>query len=161
MFAISSTLLISTITFGGISLIGIFATLIFSILVEAIMYLGCIRLIMGRLVPIGWIISLLSKLVAYLAGIFSRGEFIYLSTNYIYITVAIILYTILFYLFIILPIKNKRTAVIVLVSMFVIINITTAISGIVKDFDEEIVYMSDSKCDEVLIRSENQVCPHP
>ncbi len=158
VFAISATLLISTSTFGGLSLIGIFTTMIFSVLVEAIMYLGCIRLILGRLVPIGCIISLLSKLITFLAEFFSRGEFIYLSTGHLFISIAIILYSILFYLFIILPISKKRIAVISLVIMFVTIHIGTTVGAIIKDYDDEIIYMADSKCDELLIRSKNQVC---
>ncbi len=158
VFAISATLAVSTFTFGGISTVGMFTTLMFSVVIEAIMYLGCIRLILGRIIPIAWLISLLTKLVTIMAEFFSRGEYIYLSTNYLYISIAVVVYTILFYLFIILSVKEKRKAVMSLFLMFVIILVAPTVSAAIKDCDDEVIYMSDSKCDELLIRSENEVC---
>lgn len=158
VFAISATLAISTFTFGGLSIIGIFTTLIFSIIIEFLMYLGCLRLLLGRLLPIGWLISILTKITTTMAEFFSCGEFIYLSTNYLYISIAVILYTVLFYLFVILPIKNKRLAVISIVVSLGLITVSSAVSTFLKDYDDEIIYMSDSKCDELLIRSKNEVC---
>ena len=158
IFAISATLAISTFTFGGTSIIGVFTTLIFSIIIEALMYLGCLRLLLGKLLPIGWLISFLTNITTQLSAFFSNGEFIYLSTNYTYISIAVIIYTILFYLFIILPIKKKRKAVIALVICFLFIITASSVSAIITDYDDAIMYMSDTKCDELLIRSDNEVC---
>lgn len=158
IFAISATLAIATFTFGGISLIGIVSTLIFSVIIEILMYLGCLRLLLGKLLPIGWLISVLTRITTWMAEFLSSGEFIYLSTNYIYISIAVIIYTALFYLFVILPIKKKKRAVLTLVICFVLIISSSAISAVIKDFEEDVVYFSDSKCDELLIRSKNEVC---
>ncbi len=158
VFAISATLAISTLTFGGISVLGMFTTLIFSLIAEIIMYLGCIALIVGKFIPLSFLISILTKVITGMAEFFSRGEFIYLSTNYLYISVAVIIYTILFYLFFVLSIKEKRKAVISLVVMFTFLLIAPLVSAVVKDFDDEVIYMSDSKCDELLVRSGNEVC---
>lgn len=158
VFAISATLLISTLTFGGISILGIFTTLVFSLIVELIMYLGCIALFIGKIIPIRWLIYPLTKLVTALAAILSGGEYVYLSTNYTIISIAIIIYTVLFYLFFILKIKQKRKAVISLVALFIFLNVSTTIAAVIKDCDDEMVYMSDPKCDELLIRSNNDVC---
>ena len=158
VFAISSTLAISTFTFGGISILGMFTTLIFSLIAEALMYLGCITLIVGKFIPLSFLISLLTKSITAMAELFSRGEFVYLSTNYLFISVAVIVYTILFYLFFVLTIKEKRKAVVSLVVMFTSLLIAPLVSAVVKDFDDEVLYMSDSKCDELLVRSENEVC---
>ncbi|MBE6534265.1 MAG: ComEC/Rec2 family competence protein [Ruminococcaceae bacterium] len=158
IFAISATLAIATFTFGGISLIGIVSTLIFSVIIEILMYLGCLRLLLGKLLPIGWLISVLTRITTWMAEFLSNGEFIYLSTNYIYISIAVIIYTALFYLFVILPIKKKKRAVLTLVICFVLIISSSAISAVIKDFEEDLVYFSDSKCDELLIRSKNEVC---
>ena len=158
VFAISATLAISTFTFGGISCLGMITTLIFSLIAEVIMYLGCITLIIGWLIPIDVLINPLTKIITWLAASFSSGEFVYLSTNYLIISILIIIYTILFYLFFVVSVKEKRTAIIFLTSVFISLAILPVIAGVIKDFDDEIIYVSDSKCDEILIRSENEVC---
>ena len=158
VFAISATLAISTFTFGGISCLGMITTLIFSLIAEIIMYLGCITLIIGWLIPIGVLINPLTKIITWLAAFFSSGEFVYLSTNYLIISILIIIYTILFYLFFVVSVKEKRKAIILLTSVFISLTILPVVAGVIKDFDDEIIYASDSKCDEVLIRSENEVC---
>ncbi|MBE6532502.1 MAG: ComEC/Rec2 family competence protein [Ruminococcaceae bacterium] len=158
VFAISATLAISTFTFGGMSCLGMITTLVFSLIAEVIMYLGCITLIIGWLIPIGILVFPFTKLLTWLAELLSRGEFVYLSTNYLIISLLIIVYTVLFYLFFVISVKEKRKAVIFLTSFFIFLTVMPLAAGIINDFDDEIIYLSDSKCDEMLVRSENEVC---
>ena len=152
VFAISATIGISSATFGGLSILGIFTTLLFSVVVEIIMYLGCVTLLLGGLLPLGWIIKPLSKAIFWLSAILSSGEHVYLSTNYGFIKLIIVIYVIVFFLFIVLSIHKKREIIIALVIAFVFINICPFVCSVVNDNREEIIYTSDSKCDEILVR---------
>ena len=109
IFAISATIFISTDSFGGFSIFAPVATLIFSIIVEIIMYLGCIMILLGWLLPIGKLLSLLCCVVSYMAEYFSSLEFVYTSSNFKIASIAIIIYSVLFYGFIIFKFKINYT----------------------------------------------------
>ena len=158
VFAISATMAVSTISFGGISILAPITTIIFSLLAEIIMYLGCLMMLIGWLIPIGWIISPLCSLMSFLAGVFSSLKFAYVSSNFEYVTVAVIIYSVLFYLFLAIKIKNTGRAVKLLVIMYALITILPTVATVRQNYTETVAYYSDYKCDELLIRSENEVC---
>ena len=158
VFAISATNLISTTTFGGYSIIAPMTTLIFSILVEIIMYLGCIMMLIGWLLPVGYIVSPLCKLLSYLAGLFSSLEFTYVSTNFHISKIMILIYAVVFYLFIILSIKKKEAAFKIIISLFVITLTVPVIFNVINDRVETIAYSSEAKSDTFIIRSRGEVC---
>ena len=158
MFAISATLAVSTISFGGFSLIAPFATIIFSILSEIIMYLGCIMMLIGWLIPIGKLIAPLCKLMSWLASVLSGIEISYVSSNFKIAIIAIIIYSILFYLFVVLNIKKRKEAVAFLLVCFTIVMIIPTVATVASDSNDIVAYCSDNKCDEMLIRSDNEVC---
>lgn len=158
VFAISATNIISTTSFGGFSIIAPFTTLIFSVLVEVIMYFGCIMMLIGWLIPIGLIVAPLCKLLTFLAGLFSSIEYTYISTNFTVAKIMIIAYAVLFYLFIIVFIKRKVVALNIIAAAFVITMIIPTCFNIVNDFDEMVAYSSQVRSDEFIIRSRGKVC---
>ena len=158
IFAISATMAVSMVTFGGFSILAPITTLIFSLLAEIIMYLGCIMMLVGWILPIGWIVTPLCKLLTLLAGLFSEIEFAYISSNFDFAIILILLYTIAFYVFLIIKLKNKGLAINVLVILYSIVTLVPTFATVGKSYEETIAYYSDSKCDELLIRSENEVC---
>ncbi len=158
VFAISATMLVSTLSFGGISILAPITTIIFSFLSEIIMYLGCIMMLIGWLIPIGWIISPLCSLMTFLAGAFSSIKFAYVSSNFLFVTIAVILYSLAFYLFLILKLKRPRVALTALICLFSIVTVLPTVLTVNQSYKETVAYYSDYRCDEVLIRSENEVC---
>ncbi len=158
IFAISATLIISTTAFGGFSILAPFTTLLFSILVEIIMYLGCVMMLIGWLIPLGFIVAPLCKLLSLLAGLFSSIEYSYISTNFLLSKAMIIIYTVVFYLFIVLCIKRKVAALNIVMVMFVITMATPAVFNVANDLNETVSYSSKSKSDEFIIRSRGEVC---
>ena len=158
IFAISATLYISVSTFGGISILSLPATLIFSIIAEVIMYLGCIVMIIGGIIPIGFIVTPFSKLLAFLAELMASFKYAYVSSEFTVVKVAIIIYTILFYFFIIAKLKNKKIWMkIIIVSFAVVLIIPTALT--VRENNKDIVaYYGQYKSDMMLVRSKNEVC---
>ncbi len=158
VFAISATLFISTSSFGGFSVISPIATLLFSFIVEVAMHLGCIMLLVGAFIPLGKILSPICSLISYLAGLLSSNEIVYASTDFTFCQIIIAVYTVLFFLFIILKLKNPKKAFSGLLVIFAITLIIPAFYTKVYDNIETVKYRAESKCDEVLIRSNGEVC---
>lgn len=158
VFAISSTLAVSTMSFGGFSILAPITTLIFSFLAEIIMYLGCIMLLIGWLIPMGWLIKPLCSLMTLLAGAFSSIKMSYVSSNFTYVKIAIILYTVAFALFLIMKLKYPKIAFGILLGLYTVCTILPTVGSIKQNHTETVGYYSDYKCDQMLIRSENEVC---
>ena len=158
VFAISSTLAVSTGAFGGFSIMAPIATIIFSFLAEIIMYLGCVMMLVGWLIPIGWLIAPLCKLMTFLAGAFSSIKLSYVSSNFSFAMIAIILYSAIFYLFLILKLKRPKIAFNLVVILYAITTLLPTVATVKQNHTETIAYLSDYKADEILIRSRNEVC---
>ncbi len=71
VFAVCATLPFSAFSFDGISILSAISTMIFSPLIELIMYIGTFMLLFGDIVPIGDILSVICKFTEWLAGTFS------------------------------------------------------------------------------------------
>lgn len=158
VFAISATMLVSTFTFGGFSVVAPVATIIFSFLAEIIMYLGCILILIGWFIPLGWLVSPLCFIMSKLAGLFSSSKLVYVSTNFTIAIILMIIYTALFYLFAFIKLKRPIRWANVLVVLFCIIAAVPTVATVIENNDETVAYYSDAKCDEMLIKSKNQVC---
>lgn len=158
IFAISATIAISTYSFGGFSILAPIATLIFSILAELIMYLGCVMAIFGWLIPIGALLSPLCQLVYYLAGLMSSAKFAYISSNFTFVTALIIAYTVSFFLFIILKLKKPKKAMKLILIFFAAIMIIPTAATVRENYKETVAYSGGYKSDLMLVRSKNEVC---
>ena len=158
IFAISATIGISTISFGGISILAPIATLIFSFIAEIIMYLGCLMLIIGWIVPVGWLVSPLCRLLTWLAGVFSDIKWSYVSSSFDFVIIVVAIYSLLFYLYLLIRFRKPIVAANILVILFTAVTILPTVATITRSYEENVVYYSDYKADELLIRSENEVC---
>ena len=158
VFAISATLLISTASFGGFSVISPIATLLFSFIVEIAMYLGCVMLLIGAFIPIGRLLSPICSLITSLAGFLSSNELVYASTDFQISEIAILIYTVLFALFMVLKIKKIQKAFVILMVSFAAVLIIPTVSTAIYDTVDTVSYHSEPKSDEILIRSDGEVC---
>lgn len=159
VFAVSCTLLISTFTFGGISLFSLISTFIFSILTEIIMYLGCIMLIIGWLIPIKYVFIPLCTFTTELAKFFSSAKVAYYSNNNTLSIILVIALTVVVASFAIFKIRNKKRFIIILCAFYALTTLTPFIQAVHKTATtESVVYYSESKLDEFLIRSDSEVC---
>ena len=158
VFAISSTLAVSTTAFGGFSILAPITTLIFSFLAEIIMYLGCIMLIIGWLIPVGWLIKPLCSLMTWLAGAFSSIKISYVSSNFTYVKLAVIIYTVAFALLLILKLKHPKTALGIVIGLYAVCTLLPTVGSISQNHTETVAYYSDYRCDQMLVRSKNEVC---
>ena len=158
VFAISATLLISTSNFGCFSIVAPIATLLFSLIVELIMNLGCIMLFIGWLIPVGKILAPLCSIINHLSSWLSSFKWVYVSSGYRIVSILIIAFTIFFFAVIIMKVRKIGTTINALVIIFIsILLIPTALS-IRQNRNDIVAYNSEYKCDEFIIRSQGEVC---
>ena len=137
LFATSATLLITVCSFKAISVASAVATFVFSILAEIIIYLGMLMLLFGRLIPIGFLLNLVSEATYYLATVMAKPDWIYLSSDFDIVLIAAIVYTVIFAILLVLCFGNKRRASAILAICFIVVivlslavNISTAATDI-------------------------------
>ena len=152
-FATSATLLISVVAFGALSIASAVATLIFSLLSEAIIYIGMLMLVFGRLIPLKYVLIPISDFTYYLSGIMADPDWIYLSADYVFVLIAAILYTLCLIAFLVLPIYNKRKASLVLAICFTAFMALSLIANLVSINDDKVVYSSSESGDSIILRS--------
>ena len=154
IFAISATLLITSIAFGGVSTVSLFATVIFSFLSEVIMYLGTLTLIFGRVIPFSYILIPITEYTLGLADAIADCRYVYASADFLPYIILAVLLTLVFYIF--LFIKTKKQGVFVtLISSLLILCFCAAMLSFAKA-EPDTVYSSGEECDLILLKSDSQ-----
>jgi len=157
VFAIGATLALTVFTFDTISILSPASTIIFSPVLELIMYVGCIMLLVGDIIPLGWLMKPLGALteisVSYLAGL----DGMYLSSDSILMHILVLSFTVLFFLFLILNVKHKKISVFILSLFVVIITLTASVQNIIHIADDDIVYSSGTRDSKILIKSNSEI----
>lgn len=157
VYAISATLLISVLSFGGLSIASPVSTLIFSLLIEFYMYLGSIMIILGLIfAPLSYPFALVlihsTSIIKALAKFISSPDVTYVSTNYPLMIISIIIFTVLFFILIVIK-ANRKVVSGILITAFVSIFV---IGGALKASEyqrDSLVYSSTDKGDMFIIRS--------
>ncbi len=155
LFAVSASSLISALSFNGISVISIFSTLIFSTLVELYVYLGIVALMVGKIIPIGAILTKFSSAIKSLAAGLSDIPFIYGSLEFTIVKLGFVCLFVLFALFIILEIKNKPRFIAMIALGYIFISILTVSMTEIQNNDDKFIALSDSG-DRIIIKSEGK-----
>lgn len=158
VFAIGATLLFSTLTFGGISMMGIISTLIFSLLAEAIMYLGCITIAIGWLIPVGKLLIPLSKATIWLSEAISSCDNVYVKVDGLFTFFLISLFTALIFYFTIFKVKNKERFLVIMISAFILCNIVPLLQNILRKNDLIFDYHTSESSDDFLITENGESC---
>ncbi|MBO5906803.1 MAG: ComEC/Rec2 family competence protein [Clostridia bacterium] len=157
VFAISVTILFSALGFGSISLVSPLSTLIFSPLIELIMYIGTFMLIFGSILPIGALLSPICHLTEWLAGSLASIKCVYLSTDFVIVKIFIAILFILTLSFMLFNIKNKSRHV-ALLSIFFVLTLSVAfIQNSVETRRETVSFESSTTSSFFLLKSEGEV----
>lgn len=110
-FAVGATLSVTVFSFGRLSLLSLFSTLLFGVLIELLMISGILALPFGFFLPTEIPLSFLSSKILRLAGIFSDLKSIYPAADFLPTKILTVLFTLGFCLFLVLKIKRKRLVV--------------------------------------------------
>ncbi len=157
LFAVGATVMICALTFEQISILSIFATIVFSPIITIFMYLSVFLLILGGIIPFGGIMIYFSDAIKELSEIFARPSFILCSTNNLVTKALIALFTVMLIGFLVLSIKKKGRAALVLFLLFISIYLAGSISTLTNLYKDDTVYMKSDTQDCVLIKNSGSV----
>ena len=157
VFAIIPTLPITIEEFNGISVISPISTTLFAIPIQLIMYLGALTLLIGTFLPIGMLVSPLVSLVTDMANSLSSPD-VYVSNQHPLFVVAAYSLTTLFFLFIIIEIKNKKRTVAFITAVFCIVLSIAFIMHNQYAKTDSVIYSSEDKQDMIFIMDEQESC---
>ena len=107
-FAIAATFTITTLKFDGTSILAIVATLLFSFLCDAFLYVGIVLLLIGWLIPVKLVLIPFGKLILFLIKWCASFEWSYISTNFLPVKLSAFIFGIAFFAFMVLSIKRKK-----------------------------------------------------
>ena len=153
-FALTSTMLISALVFGKFSSISLISTLIFSILIEIIMYLGAITLIVGKIIPISFVLNPIVDLTLDFASWLASLKNAVISTNaatnaFLVITTAI------FVVLTLVKIKSKRAILATVITLLCVSTLPMIVYGSVIARDSAVYYTSDFYEDVIVVKDED------
>ena len=154
--ATSGTLAITAFVFGATSLLAAPATLIFSVICELVLYVGSFMLMLGGIIPIGEILAPLCELIYDLASIMSEPDIVYLQIDSVLMKILILIYTITFTVFLVIKIRRKKLATVVLASLFCAVMLTATVVNIVSSNDDIILYSNDGNSDVIIVRDNSE-----
>lgn len=156
LFAIAATFTISVLHFNEASLLSIPATLIFSVLTELFINLGLIHLVLGTFIPSGALIKILGMAIDRLADIMADIEFSQISVSYPLIRIGAVVFAVLFFGFISLRVKHKKTAMILIFSLLIALFSVSAIMTNLTRNKDAIIYTSD-ETEHFVIKEDGRV----
>ena len=156
VFAISSTVLLSHIYFKSISLVSLISTFVFSPIILVFMYIGTFYLFTASFIPIGGIIKAFGNVIIELAHSASSVKFALVSTDFWLTKALIIISTLFLFFFLVLDIKRKKSATVIL-SVLLIASISSAgIYTATKARTFDFVYTENDERERILMKSKSE-----
>ena len=157
IFAISATLIFSAFSFGGVSMVSPISTMIFSPLIELIMYTGTFMLIFGNILPVGDLLSPICKFTEWLAGALASLKGVYASTEFTLSSIMIVLLFVLLVIFMLFNIKHRaRFATLITVWFFLTLG-TAFVQNYSLTLKDDIAFESSKESSYFIIKSEGEV----
>ena len=157
VFAFSATFAISAGRFSGFSVFSAISTLIFSFLIELMIYSGLLALLLGWLIPFEKPIILLSDFIKEFAELLSDARLAYVSADSVIVKVLIAAFSVFFFLFLVLDINKKKLCITIILSILTSTFLIAEINAVVIRRDDGIIYAPDASGDAVILKSEGNI----
>ena len=157
VFAFCATFAFTALRFDNFSIISAVTTLLFSFVIQIFIYCGILLLLIGNIIPFGKIVILFSNGILWLAETISSIKFIYVSMSSLLVKSLIVILTVFFFAFLVLEIKNKRKAIVIISALLLSVFTVAEIDTLAHRYNDEVVYSSTSSGDVMLLKSEGDV----
>ena len=157
VFAFCATFAFTALRFDNFSIVSAITTLVFSFVIQLFIYCGILLLLIGNIIPFGKIVILLSNGIVRLAETISSIKFIYVSMSSIFVKSLIVILTVFFFAFLVLEIKNKRKAIIIISALLLSVFTVAEIDTLTHRYNDEVLYSPSSSGDVMLLKSEGNV----
>lgn len=157
VFAFCATFAFTALRFNGFSVISVFTTLVFSILIQLFIYGGMLVLLIGGIIPFGKILVFFADGILWLAECVSSVKFIYVSIDFFAVKLLVVLLSIFFFSFLVFETKNKKSIITVIVIMLGLIFVTAEACTFMNRSMDDVVYTPSGAGDTVLLKSDSEV----
>lgn len=156
--ALMASLLLSLVSFGGLSLVSPVATFVFGYLVQMYIYLGILAMLLSPILPfLGPWLCTLYRWIFTLSDRMAGGRYTFVDATFPAVRILALLFTALLVLYLLLPVKHKRCAKALLFVLFISVYIT-ATGQTVAARNQTSVFYAQIKTQELFIlTSEGQV----
>ena len=155
LFAISATVILSTLSFTGTSALSAIATFLFSILTELYVYLGVLLLVIGGILPIGKILIWFEEIISETVGKMSDLSFSYSSNEFLAVKIVFIVLGVSFAIFALAKIERKRVFLAYLTILFIFANtLPVAMTNQVSESDT--FEVASGVYDKILVRTDKE-----
>ena len=156
VFALMSTLLISCLVFKKFCTLTILSTLIFSLLIEIVMYIGALMLIVGKIIPISFILNPIVDLTIDLAEGMAKikGTVIFTNSS---IIAFIVITTLIFVILITSRMKSKYAVLATVITLLFVSSLPIMLYGSVSA-EESYVYYGCDADEDVIIVKDKELC---
>ena len=156
VFALSATILLSSLTFNKFSSLSLISTLIFSLLIEIIMLIGVAMLIVANIIPFSIILNPLVDFTILLADKLSGVKNAVISTNS-YINAFLAITTLIFAILITARVKSKNAVLTTVIALLILSGIPIIAYGSAS-VKESSVYYTSLGNEDVLILKDGDDC---
>lgn len=151
VFALSSTLLLSSLIFKKFSPLSLISTVIFSLLIELIMYIGAVMLIVGKIIPVSFIINPIVDLTLWIADSFAGIKNAVISTNS-YINAFLVITTVTFAVLITMKVKSKGAVLATVISVLLISTLPIVAYGSASIKESSVYYTTEANEDVLIVK---------
>ncbi len=115
-----AALLLSVLSFGTLSVVSPISTFVFGFLMQLFIYIGLAAMLLGGLIPfIGQIASALALMMQKLADAWASDKFVLADAAFDEVQILAVVFTVLLVLFVVCPVKHKRSALCLLSVLFI------------------------------------------
>lgn len=153
VFAISSTLLISYLSFGYISVISLVSTPIFYLLITPFLCIGVIFAIIGDVLQLGLIIRWFGSLIIEAVRYVSSINDIYFSAEYVIVCILVICTTLALIIFSVCNFKKKLLGIITTSVLVLAVFVSAFAAGTINKAEEKFEYNLSGASEWILINS--------
>ena len=153
LFAVGCTLVFSVSRFDTFSVLSVISTLIFTPIIQILIYLGIALIIFGGLLPFGELLVLLSNGIKHLADFLSSFEWSLCSSDFTIIKLLTMLFTASLFSFFVFEIKRKRLALTLIISLLISIFGTGVTLNQINKKSDMTVYTTAESDDVFYIKS--------
>lgn len=151
VFALVATMLLSSLIFGKFSPLSLISTLVFSVLIEIVMYVGAFMLMLGKIIPISFILNPIVDFTLWLAKAFADMKMAVISTN-LYVDLLLIITSAVFAILITVKVKSKGALLSTVISLLLVSTLPILIYGSVSAKETSVYYTAEISEDLIFVK---------
>lgn len=157
VFAFCATFALIALRYDSFSVVSILTTIVFSFVIQFLIYGGLLLLLLGGVIPFGRLLIFFSDAILWLAERISSMRWVYVSMNFALTRLLIVLLTVFFFAFLVLNIKSRKRGVAIITLLLVSVFVTAEIHTALGRYDDDVVYAPSKHGDIVLMKSDADV----